>query len=296
MSVVTDAMPTETGRPRTAPSPLAGDQQWSRVGDNMAEGWERTMVPRFRPWAERLVDAGAPGPGERVLDAACGTGLAARIAAARAGHPNVEGVDVAAGMVDVAARVSADDAAPVGWRRADAQDLPYPDSSFDLVLANQGLQFFGDPIGALREMHRVLDAGGRLALGVWRPFEHQHGFRRFVEALERHLSPQARALRAVASPWDREELRDLAIDAGFADVHVGIDADAIRFASVEECLYAQASSTPLGAGVAQLPPASRRTLVRNLESALDDLCDDDGLVVVFESWVVTARHGSGKAS
>jgi SAM-dependent methyltransferase len=48
-----------------------------------------------------------------------------------------------------------------------ALDLGLPDANFDVVLCQQGLQFFPDKLIALREMRRVLDDGGRLAIGVW---------------------------------------------------------------------------------------------------------------------------------
>ncbi len=56
---------------------------------------------------------------------------------------------------------------PSSGTRPTAGALPLSDAAFDLVLCQQGLQFFADKLGATREMRRVLAPGGRVALSVW---------------------------------------------------------------------------------------------------------------------------------
>src|SRR5262249_60545343 len=101
-----------------------------------------------------------PGRGDRVVDVACGTGIVARIAAARVGPSGVVvGVDLNPGMLNVARSVSLTDsrsAAPIQWQEASADKLPFPGESFDIVYCQLGLQFFADRPAALREMRRVL--------------------------------------------------------------------------------------------------------------------------------------------
>ncbi len=136
------------------------------------------MVPTiFGPWAQDLVEVAPPRPGERVLDIACGTGIVARTAAGRVGSGGtVVGLDVSAPMLDVARGIAAGEGLSIEWREGSAMKLPFPDSAFEVVLCQQGLQFFPDRAAALREMHRVLGPGGRLALSVWRPIEGSPGF------------------------------------------------------------------------------------------------------------------------
>ena len=101
-----------------------------------------------------------------MVDVACGTGVVARLAAARVGPAGaVTGVDVTPGMLAVARSISAD-GPPIEWHEASAGKLPLPDASADVVLCSLGLQFFPDREAALREMRRILVPGGRLAVNA----------------------------------------------------------------------------------------------------------------------------------
>src|ERR1700722_8583613 len=140
--------------------PMSQQGQW-QVAGSAPEVYERELVPAvFRPWAPILVDLAHPRPGERVVDVACGTGVVARIVAARVGPKGtVVGVDLNPGMLSVArSAVSTDPraSAPVQWQEASADKLPFPDGSFDIVYCQLGLQFFVDRAAALCEMRRVL--------------------------------------------------------------------------------------------------------------------------------------------
>lgn len=126
------------------------------------DGWYQTPLGRV---ADRLQGAlverlAQPRPGERALDVGTGTGHYAVRLAARG--LNVAGVDPSEAMLAVARAKGV----PVDWRLARAEHLPFPDGSFDLVLAVTVLEFVADPLQALAEMWRVTAPGGRLVLGV----------------------------------------------------------------------------------------------------------------------------------
>jgi ubiquinone/menaquinone biosynthesis C-methylase UbiE len=119
------------------------------------EIYERWLVgPLFKPWAEMTFDRLALSPGDRVLDIACGTGIVARVARERLGDAGyVLGVDVNPDMLAVARS-----AAPsIDWREGNASALPLRDGEqFDVVVCQQGLQFFPDKAAAAGEMRRAL--------------------------------------------------------------------------------------------------------------------------------------------
>jgi demethylmenaquinone methyltransferase / 2-methoxy-6-polyprenyl-1,4-benzoquinol methylase len=97
-------------------------------------------------------------PGDDVLDACCGTGDLALAALGAAGR--VTGLDFSERMLERAVRKSSS----VEWMRGDALDLPFPDHCFDAVTVGFGVRNLEDLGRGLREFHRVLRPGGRLAV------------------------------------------------------------------------------------------------------------------------------------
>jgi SAM-dependent methyltransferase len=265
-------------------------ERWQLTGGT-AEAYERYLVPLlFAPWGERLVERAAPGPGERVLDVACGTGILARQAADRVGPGGaVAGVDLNQGMLDVA-RAAAAGGPPIRWHAGDAAGLPVPDGAFDVVLCQQGVQFFPDPAAALREMRRVLAPGGRVAVSVWRDIRHCPGFGAMADALERHAGADVAAImRAPFAFGGAERLRGLLAGAGFTGARVRIDIGAVRPPSAEEFLRRQAAASPLAGPVGALDDDRLAAVIRDLDDRLREHTDDDGVAFPMEATVATAR-------
>jgi ubiquinone/menaquinone biosynthesis C-methylase UbiE len=277
-----------------APSQRRGTiTQGFQLQDQAPAAYERYLVPAiFAPCAERLLDLVAVEPGDRVLDAACGTGIVARQAAARAGAGGAgAGAAVNEGMLEVAAAVAADLPTAIQWHRADVAALPLPGGAFDVVCCQQGLQYSTDQPQAVREAWRVLAPGGRVALAVWRPIDHQPVYAAFAKALRRHAGTGTAALmHAPFAGPSRDELRSLLTGAGFDKVLVRIAAFPARFPSPGEFLRQQVASSPLGPPLAALDEEARRALARDLDQTLGEWTDDDGLVSPMETWLATARR------
>jgi len=106
----------------------------------------------------RLAAEAVVRPGDRVLDACCGTGDLA-LAAARAGG-RVVGLDFSERMLERARRKSAS----VEWLRGDLLELPFEDASFDAATVGFGVRNVADLERSLRELRRVLRPGGRLGI------------------------------------------------------------------------------------------------------------------------------------
>jgi SAM-dependent methyltransferase len=111
--------------------------------------------------AESLLDAAGVRSDWRVLDVATGPGYVAERAAARGAR--VVGIDLAEGMLELARQRLTG----VELLRADAEDLPFDDASFDAVTGGFVINHLPDPQRALAEATRVLLSGGRLAFSVW---------------------------------------------------------------------------------------------------------------------------------
>ena len=122
---------------------------------------------------EALVEYARPKPGMKVLDLASGTGEPAISLSGRVGpQGHVTASDLSAELLEIAAsRAQQRGLTNFSVKKADAQDLPFPDQSFDLVTCRFGVMFFADIGKALREAHRVLKPVSRACFVVWGPFE-----------------------------------------------------------------------------------------------------------------------------
>jgi demethylmenaquinone methyltransferase/2-methoxy-6-polyprenyl-1,4-benzoquinol methylase len=170
----------------------------------------------------RLAAAAVVRPGDRVLDAACGTGDLA-LAAAEAGAGEVVGLDFSPRMLERARSKSS----AIEWVHGDLLALPFPDGSFDAATVGFGVRNVADLERSLRELRRVLRPGGRLAVleitrprGALRPF-FTLWFDHLVPLLGRVL-PGGRAYAYLPASVRRfpvsEELAGLLSRSGFAEV------------------------------------------------------------------------------
>jgi ubiquinone/menaquinone biosynthesis C-methylase UbiE len=198
-------------------------------------------------------------PGERVLDSACGTGVVTRLAAERvAPGGTVTGLDPNPAMLAVA-RVTTRSDVSIDWHEAPAEHLPFPDESFDAVLCGMGLQFFSNKEAGLREFYRVLVPGGRLVANV--PGPTPPPFEIMADGLARHIGPESASfVHAVFSLHDPDDLRNLAVQAGFEDIGVRSTETSLELPPPAEFLWQYIWSTPLTAAVAQVDEECRAAL------------------------------------
>jgi ubiquinone/menaquinone biosynthesis C-methylase UbiE len=117
--------------------------------------------------AEKFVARLNIKPGMRVLDVACGTGNLA-IPAARAGAV-VTGVDIASNLVAQARQRAAEEKLSTKFDEGDAEQLPYPDNHFDVVMSMFGAMFAPRPERVAAELLRVCRPGGLIAMANWTP-------------------------------------------------------------------------------------------------------------------------------
>jgi SAM-dependent methyltransferase len=140
----------------------------ARLRAMWASGSYDTMVQTFLlPLGPRLVAAAGIRPGDRVLDVAAGTGNASLPAAAAGAE--VTASDLTPELL-AAGRHRADAAdLSLGWTEADAEDLPFADAAYDVVMSSIGVMFAPHHQAAADELVRVCRPGGRIALLSWTP-------------------------------------------------------------------------------------------------------------------------------
>jgi ubiquinone/menaquinone biosynthesis C-methylase UbiE len=215
-----------------------------RLSAAAAELYEAQFVPAlFAEWAPRIVETAGVGPGQAVLDVACGTGIVARTVADRQrGQGRVVGLDLNEAMLEVARRVRPQ----IEWRQGDAAALPFAGGAFDAALCQMAFMFFPDRGRVLREMARVVKAGGTVAFSVPASLVAQPAYRPFVELAARHAGPPAlQLLGTYFASGDLDELRALVDAAGLVLAAVRSHTGAVRCPSVDAFVATEVESTPL---------------------------------------------------
>jgi ubiquinone/menaquinone biosynthesis C-methylase UbiE len=155
-----------------------------------------------------LLRAARVAPGQRVLDVAAGTGIAAEAALAVVGPGgSIVAADFSPEMVEKA-RQRLGHASNTSVAVEDGQALSFPDESFDAVLCSVGLMFFRDPARGLSEFHRVLRLGGRAAVSVTTSPERSYNGK-INFALARHVPSMGEATARSFSLGDEARLRSL---------------------------------------------------------------------------------------
>ena len=145
--------------PTTSPTSTATWKEAGQAWGARAVDWAYLFEPYARPANELVFDRLGIGAGTRLLDIACGSGLAAQSAAGRGAE--VSGLDASEALVGIArARTPGGD-----LRVGDMFALPFPDATFDVVTSFNGIWKGCD--GALHEARRVLSPSGRIALTFW---------------------------------------------------------------------------------------------------------------------------------
>ena len=151
-----------------------------------------------------VIERSDPKPGERVLDAATGTGAVAIIAAKRGAE--VIGQDLAPVLVDTARERAAEEDVTVQFEVGDAEDMRYDDASFDVVMSTCGVMFAPDHEAVARELERVTKPGGRLALACWQPNTGMHDV---FKMMAPYMPPPAPGAGSPFAWGDRDHVQEL---------------------------------------------------------------------------------------
>ncbi len=138
-----------------------------------SEKWKAKSAAMGQAVTDALVEYAQPKTGMRVLDLASGTGEPAISLAMYVGpEGRVTALDLSADLLQIAkGRAQARGLENLTLQQGDAHILPFPDNNFDVATSRFGVMFFSDPVGALRELRRVLRPGARACFLAWGTFE-----------------------------------------------------------------------------------------------------------------------------
>ena len=243
-------------------------EEHGRLWGARARDWADFQEATVRPVFEAVLERTRVGPGTRYLDAGCGAGMAAAIAAARGAE--VSGIDAAEAMLTIArSRVPGGD-----FRQGDLENLPFPDESFDVVTGFNSLQYAGNPVAALREAGRVTKRHGSVVIMTFGDPSGM-GAAALVTALKPLLPPRAPDAPGPFALSDEAALRRFATDAGLRPVDV-FDVDSPWIYADEEAALRGLTST--GNAVRAMEHVSEGVVIETYTKAIAPFRQPDGRV------------------
>ena len=186
---------------RAMPTPDDAKARAAATYNAAADHYDDPANAFWARFGRMTVDRVGLAPGDRVLDACCGSGASAIPAAERVGPKGfVLGVDLAADLLELArAKARARGVAHTEFRVGDLLDPALPEAGFDAVVCVFGIFFVPDMASAVRALWRLVRPGGRLAITTWGP--------RFLEPANTAFWDAVRVERPDLykgfNPWDR---------------------------------------------------------------------------------------------
>lgn len=230
-----------------------------------ADAYDAFMGRWSRLLSSQLADFADVHAGQHVIDVGCGTGALTSVLVARLGHAHVSAVDPSEPFA-VAMRQRFPS---VDVQQAPAEQLPYPDGTFDAALAQLVVHFMNDPVAGLREMARVTRRDGVVAASVW---DHagQRGPLRDFWAAARTIDPNVEDESERAGTREGH-LAKLFSEAGLREIEstaLSVELTQPTFEDWWEPF--EHGVGPAGSFVTSLGPAQRATLREECRRRLSD--------------------------
>ncbi len=252
----------------------------------VAEAYERDMGRWSKLLAPLFVEFVGVREGDCVLDAGCGTGSLTETVARITGASKIVGIDRSKGFIDYAR--SHKSGARVIFELGDAQNLPYPEESFDRCLALLIMNFIPDAPKAAREMRRVTRSGGVVGTAMW----DNSGGNELNQCLwDAAIALDPKVIRPderVGSFGSPETLKTLWAGAGFTSIEVTDLTFPCEFSSFDEMWLRRyiEGQGPGAAFVVGLPEDHREALRQRMRRDILGGCPDGPFTLKAKAWAV----------
>ena len=256
---------------------------WERVADKYDSTWA-TSTRQFIP---PLLDAANVAEKMSILDVGCGPGYVSIAAAERGANPI--GLDFSAEMIAIAKKMSPQ----IEFRQGDAQNLPFPDASFDRVVANFALLHLAQPERAMNEAHRVLKPDGRFAFTTWAKISENPFVRLVDDAIQEHANLDVDL--PTGPPFylfeSEEEFRKAFERAGFDGASMTFKVHTIKW-NVPTARFVFDAETKAGVRTAGLlarqTPQAFRKIQAAIEKSIQQYATDGGFAIPKAAYIAAA--------
>ena len=254
--------------------------------------YDRSLVPLiFQHYAEDMTRRVAALAPSRVLETAAGTGVVTReLSRVLPAGVELVATDLNQQMLDRAAVVGTD--GPVRWQQADAMELPFDDSSFDVVVCQFGVMFFPDKAKAYAEARRVLRHGGAFVFNVWDGLA-DNDFARLVEESLATVYPQDPPDFIGRIPHGYHDRAAITADLMSAGFTVAPSFETVvhssRAASALEAATAFCQGTPVRNTIESHPGATLAEATAACAAAIAERCGDGPVEGKIQAQVVLVR-------
>jgi ubiquinone/menaquinone biosynthesis C-methylase UbiE len=263
----------------------------TRFDGSIPEMYDRHLGPLFfEPYAADLADRVARQRPKRVLEIAAGTGIVSRrlIDALPVGTA-LTVTDLNAPMLEFARQKTGSRGHNAEWRQADAQQLSFPDESFDMVVCQFGVMFFPDKLRGLREFNRVLEKSGSLILSVWDSFDTNPVQSIAHSTIGKFFETDPPDFYQVpCGMGDIREIRRLVEDAGFKETVIETISLTVRSESAESAALGLIRGNPVVNVIRERGTADIEEITPALARALEERFGTRSIQVALRAHIVTA--------
>ncbi|MDR3713782.1 MAG: class I SAM-dependent methyltransferase [Puia sp.] len=262
---------------------------------SVPEKYDRYLGPLlFEPFAEDLATRIGAGLSQTpvlqdVLEIACGTGrLTRHLRRVLPPATRLESLDLNPHMIAIAKRQVQD--AQIQWGISDAQDLPYEDASFDLVVSQFGIMFIPDKAKAFTGFHRVLRPGGRLHFNTWNTIASNEVVYKASEIIDRFFPDRPPAFyRSPFSFHDEDQIRSLVRAAGFSDIRMELRKMTGFSPTAAEAATGLVEGSPVIGFIIENAPELLFRIRESVEKEIAARFGEKPLQSPLEAWVAEAR-------
>lgn len=251
--------------------------------------YDRYMVPLvFAPYAQLVAERARALAPKRILETAAGTGVVTEAVHRALPDARIVATDLNPAMLDVAAaRIGSNN---VVFQPADAQSLPFDDSSFDLVVCQFGIMFVPDKVRANAEARRVLRDQGRYLLVIWDRVERNLATRIAGHAVANLFPGDAGGFyeRLPFGYHDPAQIEHDLIAAGFTDIEFETIELRSRAPSAREAAIGLTQGTPMRAEIEKRGPDALNRATQRAAEALGQFEGPGGFDAPMSAHIVTA--------